>query len=233
MRVIATILALLSVLLLLSAVSADTNARVLEVDGSLRIVPPGGSPAAAGSPDQEISAGSWLIAPDGSSARVELPGLGILTMTGPSRVRLISIDGTPVLVLEAGEAGFAFAAGEVMLHVEGGRLDLSGVAGYDGSLVEGSSILVSGDAKSARIEVREGSSLLSRGSEHARLATGETVLLPLVSQVGREGQVHLRSREIEILLPTEVIKVGGTEGDPALEDMLKSWLQGRESPRIP
>jgi hypothetical protein len=99
--------------------------------------------------------------------------------------------------------------------------------------VEGTTILVSGDAESARIDIRGGSSLLSRGSEHVRLTTGETLVLPVVSPRAGDGQVFLRSREIEIILPSEVVKVDGVNGSPLLADMLKTWLQGRESPRIP
>ena len=239
MRIFAALLTLFLLPLLLSSVSADTEARIVQVDGSLRVIHPDASITENAGISQEIPLGSTLVAAEGCKARIELPGLGVLTLTGPATARLESIDGRPAVVLVAGVANFEYGSGMVILQVESGRLGFEGVCGYAGDLVDGTSILISGDSGSARVRVRGGSTLLARGSEYVRLGWGELISLKstgaAVEETGgaSEPQISLRSRTIEIILPPETAKSGANSDSPLVRDMVETWQQDRESPRIP
>jgi hypothetical protein len=121
----------------------------------------------------------------------------------------------------------------VILTAEGGRLRLAGVAGYSGSLEEGTSFHVSGDTESVRVEVRSGASLLSHDRDHVRVLAGDTVFLPPFVETEGEERIRLRSREGVLLLPPEAGKQLEGRDNPHLEEMEEQWKPRRESPRIP
>lgn len=250
MRLLGVVLALIALSLLLTAALAAPDARVVQVSGSLRVVHPGETTAVDAGAQASIPDGSLLIAAVGSQAQIELPGLGILNMTGPATARLTMIDGVPAIVLRSGSAVFEFASGEVILQVQHGQLALGGVAGYSGNLVGGTEVRVTGSASSARVSSRRGSTLLSSGGDHVRVVSGTAALLgetqpsvggsddqkppqPVVrGQTKPTEGVTLNSADTTLMLPSEVVKSIGTAAPP-LKDIQDTWVQGRQSPRVP
>jgi hypothetical protein len=235
-KALAVVLVIVSVSLLVVVASASTDGRVVSVDGTLRAVLPGDPAAKEVTEDHRIPPGTLLIAPVGSKARIEFGRVGVLTLTGPATVRVDTIDDAPALVLVSGNGSFRFGAGEVHLAVERGRLDVDGVCGYAGTLVSGTGLHLSGDAKAVRVESLRGSAIVSRNRDHVRVRAGESTLLQAISggfaQKGTDI-IRLRSRESEVMIPPETIKFNGTDGDPNLEEMQEDWTQERESPRVP
>jgi hypothetical protein len=223
-------LVLLTLGLLLAPARAEEGCRLLTADGTITIDPDGTAIAA----DEEIPYQSRITVGPDSSARIALPGVGILELAPSSVFALVrGSDGLGVVLFD-GEGSLALGGGGVRLAVAGGRLEVRSPTGYGAILGPGDNGTFETDASLFTVAVTSGAIQVEGHAEYVLLNSGE------MGRFGRrpgppdEWTTRLRNRDIEIALPPEALKdLSGREAPDVVEDLEESWNRGRESPRVP